>query len=119
MVYLVSPSWHIPYAMKPWLNYANEGFDGGFNTKSQSWGLDYMDVGKNYVDGGRKGGTINAPWDEEKKTSPKRWFILVWDSFVADVVCLHGLDLWVHDDVEEQACWRHLPPYTLILVNLA
>ena len=46
MVYMVSPSWNIPYAMKPWLNYANEGFDGGINKKSNCWGLDYMHVGK-------------------------------------------------------------------------
>ena len=51
MVYVVSPSWNIPYAMKPWLNYASECFGGGFNTKSQCWGLEYMHVGKNYVDG--------------------------------------------------------------------
>ena len=52
MIYMVSPSGHIPYAMKPWLNYANEGFDGGFITKSHCWGLDYMHVGKHYADGG-------------------------------------------------------------------
>ena len=52
MVYVVSHSWHLPYAMKPWINYANEGFDGGFNTKSYYSGLDYMHVGKHYDDGG-------------------------------------------------------------------
>ena len=100
MVYVEIPSWNIPYAMKPWLEYANEGFDGGFNTKSQCWGLDYMDVGKNCVDGGKQGGTINTPWDGGE-TSPNFWSIIVWDSFVSGVGCLDGLSLWVHHDMEE------------------
>ena len=58
---MVSPSWHIAYSMKPWLNYANKGFDGGFNTKSHCWGLDYMHVGTHYVDGGGQGDVVNAP----------------------------------------------------------
>ena len=66
MVYKISPSWHIPYAMKPWLNYANEGFDGSFNTKLHYWGLDYTHVGKHYVVRGGQGGTINTPWDGGK-----------------------------------------------------
>ena len=102
MVYVAKPSWNISYYMKPWLEYANEGFDGGFNTKSQCWGLDYMDVGKNCVDVGKQGGTINTPWDGGE-TSPNFWSIIVWDSFVGAVGCLHGLALWVHHDMEEQA----------------
>ena len=46
MVYMMSHSWHILYAMKPWLIYANEGFDGGFNTKLHLWGLNYVLEGK-------------------------------------------------------------------------
>ena len=44
MVYVVSHSWHIRYAMKHWLIYANEGFDGGFNTKHKVGVWDYMHV---------------------------------------------------------------------------
>ena len=53
MVYVENPSWHIPYAMKLWLNYANDGFDGGLMQNRKHWGLYYMDVGKNHIDGGR------------------------------------------------------------------
>ena len=66
MVYVVMPSWNIPYSMKPWLNYSNDGFDGGFNIIWRCWDLDYMDVGKYYINSGRKGGAINTPWDGGK-----------------------------------------------------
>ena len=65
MVYVTTLSWHIAYAMKLWLNYANEGFDGGLVQFYKCCGLDYMNVGKNYVDGGGNGGAINTPWDGE------------------------------------------------------
>ena len=61
VVYMVIPSWHIPYSMKPWLSYSNKGFYGGFIKKSHSWGLDYMDVGKHYINGGGYGGVVNSP----------------------------------------------------------
>ena len=66
MVYVANPSWHIPYGMKLWLDYAKEGFDGGFIQNHRCWGLDYMDVGKNHIDGGRQGGTFMDPWDGGK-----------------------------------------------------
>ena len=50
MVYVVSHSWHIPYVMKPWIIYANEGFGRGFNTKSHCCVWNYMHEGK-YFDG--------------------------------------------------------------------
>ena len=46
MVCVTNPSWHISYAMKLWLNYAHEGFDGGLVQNCKSWGLDYMNVGE-------------------------------------------------------------------------
>ena len=70
MVYVTNPSWHISYAMKLWLNYANEGFNGGLMKNHKRWGLDYMDVGKNHVNGGRQGGRFMTPWDGGK-TIPK------------------------------------------------
>ena len=88
MVYVANPSWHIPYSMKLWLNYSNKGFDGGLMQNHRPWGLNYMDVGKNHVDGGRKGGTFMDPWDGGKM-SPKVWSIIVWDRF-GSVVWLSG-----------------------------
>ena len=53
MVYVENPSWHMPYVMKLWINYTHEGFEGGLMKHHKCWGLDYMDVGKNHVNGGR------------------------------------------------------------------
>ena len=47
MVYTVILSWHISYAMKPWLSEVNEGFSGGFTTKPQYGICNYMHGGKN------------------------------------------------------------------------
>ena len=66
MVYMVSPSWYIPYAMKPWFSYANEGFDGGINTNRNIGVFDYQHLGKYYNDGGGQGGIENVPWDGGK-----------------------------------------------------
>ena len=63
---MVCPSWHVPYAMKPWLSYANMGFDGGFNTKLRCCVWNYMHEGKYFNDGGGQGGGVNAPWDGGK-----------------------------------------------------
>ena len=61
MVYVTNLSWHISYAMKVWLNYAREGFDGGLVQICKCCGLDYREVGKNHVIGGNEGGTFMAP----------------------------------------------------------
>ena len=52
MIYMKIHSWNILYSMKPWLIYATEGFDGGFNKKSHLWGLNYIHEGKHYDVGG-------------------------------------------------------------------
>ena len=62
MVYVTTPSWNIPYAMKLWLNYSNKGFDGGLMQNRKPWGLNYMGVGKNHINGGRQGGAFMDPW---------------------------------------------------------
>ena len=49
---MMSHSWHILYAMKPWIIYPNEGFHGGFNTKSHLWALNYAHEVKYYDVGG-------------------------------------------------------------------
>ena len=88
MVYVTNSSWHISYAMKLWIKYVNEVFDGDLVRNHKRWGLDYMNVGKNHVDGGRQGGTFMDPWDGGEM-SPKVWSIIVWDSF-GSVVWLSG-----------------------------
>ena len=59
--------------MKLWINYANKGFDGGLVQFHKRWGLDYMNMGKTHVDGGRQGGAFMAPWGMQKM-SPKLWY---------------------------------------------
>ena len=68
MIYKKSHSWHIQYAMEPWLIYVNEGFDGGSNTKSHLWVLNYRHEGKYHDVGGGQGGRVNAPWDGRNRT---------------------------------------------------
>ena len=80
--------------MKLWIIYANEGFDGGLVPIRKCLGLDYMNVGKNHVDGGRQGGTFMAPWGMEK-TIPKLRSSHCWDSFESDVGYMYGLALKV------------------------
>ena len=92
MVYVTTLSWHIAYSMKLWLQYANEGFDGGLVKICKRWGLDYMNVGKNHVDGGRHGGAFMAPWGMGKMI-PKLSSGHCWDSFDSIVGCLHRLVL--------------------------
>ena len=95
MVYVTNPSRNIPYAMKLWLHYSNKGFDGGLMQNRKPWGLNYMDVGKNHVNSGRKVGTINTPL-YQGETNPKIWNIIVWDSFESIASCMHSLSLGVH-----------------------
>ena len=72
MVYMLSPSWHFLYALKSQLNYANEGFDGGFITNSCFCVWNYIHEGKYYDDGGGKGAVVNAPWDGGEM-NPNPW----------------------------------------------
>ena len=68
MISMVIHSWHILYAMKPWIIYANEGFDGGFNTKAHCCVWNYMHEGKYHDIGGGQGGGVNAPRDGGNRT---------------------------------------------------
>ena len=61
MVYLKNLSWHISYAMKLWLSYTKEGFDGGLVQFRKCCGLDYREVGKNHVVGGNQGCAFMDP----------------------------------------------------------
>ena len=92
MVYVTNPSWNILYAMKLWLNYANEGFDGGLMKNCKHWGSEYMDVIRNHIDDWRQGGTFMAPWGMDK-TIPKIWSGHCWDSFESTIGCMYGLAL--------------------------
>ena len=60
-----------------------------------------MDMGKNHVDGGRQGGTINTLWDGEKM-NPKLQYVMVQDSFFISIGCMLSSSLWVHYGMEEQ-----------------
>ena len=61
MIYMKSHSWHILYAMKRWVIYANKGFDCGSNKKSHLWVLKFRHEGKYHdVRGGE-----NDPCDGE------------------------------------------------------
>ena len=64
MIYMKSHSWHILYAMKPWIIHVNERFDGGSTTKLHLWVLNYRHAGKYHDVGGGKGGGVNSPWEE-------------------------------------------------------
>ena len=92
MVNVTNPSWHISYPMKLWLNYANKGFDGGLVQIHKCWGLNYMNVGKNHIEGGTQGGPFMAPRGMGK-TSPKIWSGHCWDSFESTIGCMYGLAL--------------------------
>ena len=52
MFYMLSPSWHFPYAMNTWLSYANEGFDGVLNTNRNVGVLGYRHVDRDFSDFG-------------------------------------------------------------------
>ena len=80
--------------MKLWLNYSKEGFDGDLVKFCKCCGLDYMKVGKNHVNGGRKDCAFMDPWGMGK-TIPKLCSGHCWDLFGFVVGFLHGLDLEV------------------------
>ena len=68
MIYMNSHSWHILYAMEPWFIYANDDSDGGSNTNSHLWVLNYRHEGKYQDVAGRQGGKVNAPRDGVNQT---------------------------------------------------
>ena len=68
MIYMKSHSWHILYAIKPWLIYVNEGFDGCSNTKSHLWVSNYRHASKYHDVGGGQSGGVNSPWDGGNRT---------------------------------------------------
>ena len=54
--------WHISYAIKLWYNNAKEGFDKGLVLMQNHYGVDYRDVGMNFVNSGYQVGAFMAPW---------------------------------------------------------
>ena len=62
-----SHSWHILYAIDPWLIYANDDIDGGSNTNSHLWVLNYRHEGKYHDIGSGEGGGVNGSWDWENQ----------------------------------------------------
>ena len=89
MIYMKSHSWHILYAIDPWLIYANDDIDGGSNTNSHLWVLNYRHEGKYHdVDFGQGGG-VNAPRDGENRT-----LCLVWNEWENHLSLLWNIALF-------------------------